>query len=490
MTSETFNVEDWEILTKDGYKPFKGIIENNDVESVKLYFDDGSDIICSNDHMFMTTKGKFREAQRCLYKKLKGFTKNRKVINIEYIGKQSLYDVVEVDGHQYITNDLVSHNCNMLMEFWASVYPIISSSKKSKIIMASTPKDTSGLFYKLYDDSCKGRNSWVNMKIVWNDVPGRDEAWRLETMNSLSDPALFNREFNCEFDEVGDAAIDHVAYEELRVYCREPLFELEDGCYKIWENPSPDRIYVAGVDVSEGIGKDYSVIQIIDITDPTSIQQVACYANNKIQPVHFTKKLREVLQNWGDPLACIERNGCGGGVVDNLRKDFNYVNIVNWGVREANIGTKKSAQLGMMCHTSTKNKAVGNYLYWVGTAKQVRFNDLQTVNEVRDFVRKKGGTHAAKAGSHDDRVMSLIWALMMLSDDLCDKFFEIVDKDMYHKPTIIRPMDYGIKYFYNPTSIYDNPDSREMLPTFLGSPIDGDPELDDLRSQGWKPYSG
>ncbi len=86
---------------------------------------------------------------------------------------------------------------NLLNEFWASVYPIISSSKKSKIIMASTPRDTSGIFYRLYDESVKGENNWAHMKVLWNEVPGRDEKWAKDTKSGMADPSLWKREFEC-----------------------------------------------------------------------------------------------------------------------------------------------------------------------------------------------------------------------------------------------------------------------------------------------------
>ena len=61
---------------------------------------------------------------------------------------RSGWDAVEVDEADWI-------DPGMLNEFWASVYPIISSSKKSKIVMCSTPRDTSGLFYKIYAGAVK-----------------------------------------------------------------------------------------------------------------------------------------------------------------------------------------------------------------------------------------------------------------------------------------------------------------------------------------------
>jgi phage terminase large subunit-like protein len=105
-------------------------------------------------------------------------------------GRGSSANLLFVDEMDFIEK-------NMLEEFWSSVYPIISASKKSKIIVASTPKDTSGLLYKLYDGSVKKTNNWVNMKVLWNDVPDRDEKWRNETINALGDVSMFKREFEC-----------------------------------------------------------------------------------------------------------------------------------------------------------------------------------------------------------------------------------------------------------------------------------------------------
>lgn len=109
-------------------------------------------------------------------------------------------------------NDIRGYNANLLVmdelaffpeeitsEFWAYAYPIIKSSNISKIIIASTPKQKSGLFYELYDGSVKGENNLANMKVLWNDVPGRDEQWKKFMIESLGDISIFEKEFNCEF---------------------------------------------------------------------------------------------------------------------------------------------------------------------------------------------------------------------------------------------------------------------------------------------------
>jgi len=398
-------------------------------------------------------------------------------------GRGSMANILFVDEADWIEP-------NMLNEFWASIYPIISSSTKSKIIMASTPRDTSGLFYKLYDGSVKGTNDWVHMRVLWNEVPGRDEKWKRQTMGSLSDMGMWKREFECVFDQVGESALDADLFDEMRRNTFDPMYVYDDGKYLLWEKPDPEKLYVAGVDISEGVGKDASVVQILDITEPRRIKQVAVYHNNKISPTEFTPKLREILQNWGDPLAMIERNSCGGQVVDNLKKDFNYDNIVNWGINK--IASRKSNQLGIVAHTNTKYDAVLNKRYWVNTKKAVQINDINTVLELKDFVRNENRTWSAKHGSHDDRVMSLAWALMILHEEIAPVYFDIIEKNENSKPEVIKSMDYGIKYFMNPVSIYTNEKDGvggDALPIFVSGNISSEnPEIDDLYYQGWKPY--
>lgn len=296
---------------------------------------------------------------------------------------------------------------------------------------------------------------------------------------------------NCEFDEVGESALDQELFDSMKKYTLQPLFVLDDGHYCLWEKPNEDRIYVAGVDISEGIGKDASVIQILDITEPRRIKQVAVYHNNKIPPTEFTPKLREILQHWGDPLAMIERNNCGGQVVDNLKREYNYESIVNWGAEK--VKNRVNSVLGVINHQNTKYHAVQNQRYLINSEKRVQINDINTVLELNDFIRGKHGKWEAKSGSHDDRVMSLIWALMILHEELAPIYFDVVEKDHNNKPLVIRSIDYGIRRYINPLSIYGNEANSyggDALPTIMGGYLEngGNPDLDELFNQGWRPY--
>lgn len=378
---------------------------------------------------------------------------------------------------------------SIMEDFWRSVWPTISRSKKSKVLIASTPNGTDNLFYKLYDGSMRGENSFVSSVIKWDDVPGRDEEWRKEQIKILGSIESFEQEFNCAFLQKGESSIDAEQFEKFKSMCSDPILSLDDGKYKIWRMPEENRIYVAGIDVSEGVGQDYSVIQILDITDLSNIEQVACYRNNVIDVPSFTTKAHEILAQWGKPLAMIERNNCGAQVVDNLYHIHKYENIVSYG---AAIAGRKKEQMGVIAHTNTKHKGVLNMRYWVNELESIRFNDINTISELKEFVRKANGSWSARGNNKDDCVMSLIWALMILENDanngICQRYFEIIDVDDNGKPKIIKPMDFGLKYYTRPSynvlksSAYDDMDA---MPISFGSKTMQNDDMEELQMAGW-----
>ena len=133
-----------------------------------------------------------------------------------------------------------------------------------------------------------------------------------------------------------------------------------------------------------------------------------------------------------------------------------------------------------------------NMRYWINELRAVKIRDINTLIELKGFVRYPNGTWAAKSGadSWDDRVMSLVWTLMILENELTEKYFEIAEVDENKKPLKLRPLDYGIKYFVNPTSIYSNEKNKDgFIPPPIILPSSGEKEfseIEDLESQGWK----
>jgi hypothetical protein len=82
-------------------------------------------------------------------------------------------------------------------EFFASVYPTISSGESTKLLMTSTPNGLNH-FWKTCKGAEEGTNGYEFVKVMWYDVPGRDEKWRKETIESLDhDEEKFNQEYCC-----------------------------------------------------------------------------------------------------------------------------------------------------------------------------------------------------------------------------------------------------------------------------------------------------
>ena len=82
-------------------------------------------------------------------------------------------------------------------QFWKSVFPVISSSKKSKIFIASTANGTNNLFYRIWSGAIEDKNGWGHDKILWNEIPGRDAMWKYDTMRTIGSEEAFSQEFEC-----------------------------------------------------------------------------------------------------------------------------------------------------------------------------------------------------------------------------------------------------------------------------------------------------
>lgn len=393
-----------------------------------------------------------------------------------------------------IIDEMAFIESHLVEEFWKSVFPIITSSKKSKVFVCSTSNGTDNLFYKIFDGAEKNENGWDYDVIKWHEIPGRDEKWAANTKQAIGSPEAWLQEFECVFLNSGESSIDEELFLEMSQKCDSPKILLEEGNYKIWEEPdtSGNRTYVAGVDVSEGVGVDASVIQILDITDIKDIKQVAVYHNRNIPPLEFSNKLHTILRNWGSPLALVERNNCGAQVVDRLAFDMGYEKVVSYGAKVSN---RVRPQMGMIAHTNTKYKGVMNMRYFINDMRAVTIRDIETLKELKNFVRYPNAVWKAKSGFHDDRVMSLMYSLYILEKELTERYFEILELDDHGKPCVIEPMDFGIAMFEDPTSIYTDfqvvgEHNSFLTPIVFGISNDNEQvaEMDWLEQEGWKQY--
>lgn len=390
-----------------------------------------------------------------------------------------------IDEFAFVEND---------EDFYNSVFPIISSSQSSKIIISSTPNGTENKYYQLVQDAEEKKGIYTLVKIHWSEIPGRGKKWAEMMKAGMASEEAWLQEFELVFLNTGDSAINDELFVKMEKAAGPPKFILEGGNYRIWEEPREDRVYVAGVDIAEGVGENASVIQILDITDLGNVIQVAEYWNNTISPAMFVHPLHKILEHWGKPLALIERNNCGAQVIDSLYERYEYPYIVDWGIEKAASSAKRKTyqRMGVISHTNVKYAGVSNMRYWVNDIRAVTINSKECVMELKNFVRMPNGTWAGKPGKLDDRVMSLVWALQILDTLCCQGFFTILEYDAYNKPKRIEPayLTYGFKEaIKNPlleVTTFETGGKVVVDAPIIGRPTEGNAEMRKLKSEGWK----
>lgn len=338
--------------------------------------------------------------------------------------------------------DEMAHCPNDLMkELWKSAIPIISSMKRSQIVVISTPNGTDNKFYELYEDSKKENSEWHLEVVNWWDVPNRDEEWKKKTIALMGSKEDFDQEYANVFHEPGKGIIDEEYLAQLKASCLDPVLVLDDGAYRIFKLPNPDSFYVIGVDVGEGIGRSNSVAQVLDVSNLQDIQQVAIFASNNINPFHLGTRLMGIIQDWGRPPILVENNNNGQQILDVLCQTHNYENVVSYHFEGFSKHYNNSNRFGIHNHTNTRYKGITNFRYWINSLKAVKFNDLETLLEIDNFIKLPNHTYSKKSDKYlDDRVFGLIWALFILDPSLVGKYFNILDLDDQGRPLKIFPI--------------------------------------------------
>jgi hypothetical protein len=353
--------------------------------------------------------------------------------------------------------DEMAHCPNDLMkELWKSAIPIISSMKRSQLVVISTPNGVDNKFYELVEQAKKPDSDWHLETVNWWDVPGRDERWKKEAMDAIGSKEDFDQEYGNVFHEKGKSAIDPEELERLKTQCKDPILVMDNGDYKIFTQPKEDSFYVIGVDVGEGIGRSNTVAQILDVSDLTKIEQVAVYASNTINPYNFGTRLMGVLEDWGRPPILIENNNNGQQVLDVLARTHNYENIVTYTFEGMSKHYNNENRLGVHNHTNTRYKGITNFRYWANSLRALKLNDLDTALELATFVRLPNFTFSKRSDKDlDDRVLALVWGLFLLDPSLATKYFNVTELDDQGRPLKIKPL-------------IDNTDLIKKSPIFEG----------------------
>lgn len=303
----------------------------------------------------------------------------------------------------------------MADEFMASVFPTISSGKKTRVIITSTPCGMNH-FYRMWEDAVDEATAtahdlqakYVRSTVLWNEVPGRDEQWGLDEKLRCGEER-FRQEYECEFIGSAVTLIDYRTLQHLHpdkpmAHPRIP----DDYQLRVYGRPlnpqqmeMDESVYIAALDTGYGMRQDYHVLQILYARSSTKLEQVLTLSSNSVTVEDFCAVSFALLRKYHFPALTIEYNGGSGALAyQTMTAALQYPNMVDY----------DSYFRGMYSTTTTKSQAVMLLKTYI-QKNYLIIHDEKTINELMSFTRPTKNTWGASGGNHDDHVTSLFWAV-------------------------------------------------------------------------------
>ena len=309
------------------------------------------------------------------------------------------FNYIMLDEFAFVPNNIAD-------EFFASVYPTISSGQTSKVVIVSTPKGMN-MYYKIWKDALAGRNPYKAIEVKWWEVPGRDAAWKEMTKKALGSDRLWLAEYECEFLGSEDTLILPNKLSSL-VY-DDPKLTTVDGL-NIYKEPEKGHIYTITVDTSRALGMDYHAFVVLDVTK-MPYQIVARFKNNVMPVMLVPSMLSSVGHKYNDAYILIEMNDTGQQVSDIMHEEMEYENLITttikgkkgqratgFGVGRVQYGVKMSNQIKKTGCLVLKEMVENDKILLI---------DFDVISELSTFVSQKA-SYGASEGYNDDLVSCLV----------------------------------------------------------------------------------
>lgn len=318
-------------------------------------------------------------------------------------------------------------------EFYLSTYPTITAGKTSQLVIVSTPKGMN-YFYELWNGAEKKTNNFVPVSVHWSEHPEHDEAWKQEQLSNLGAEG-FAQEFETDFIGSTGTLIGGPYLKVLVDETANVIAVTSKNHMDVFEEPQPGHKYVVTVDVSEGVGLDYSAFHVIDITE-FPYRQVAKYQNKNIHTLFYPEVIFNVANTYNKANILVEVNNVGTVVANSLFLDYEYENMLGSIIRNQRKGqelvaagmTSGKSRLGVEMTKSVKKIGCA-YLKHLIEDKKLVIQDSETVKELSTFI-KRLDSYQAEEGCHDDLVTPLVifsWACKQ------EMFLSLADIDIREK---------------------------------------------------------
>lgn len=440
-THKQFNK--FKVLTPNGFKVFNRVIKSKFNEGIKLSFENkeikvtkthlfrifkGDNINCANPEAYIKENNNlYIEAK---YLKVGDTIQNTKIIKIENILGE-FYDFVDVDGHEYICNGLINHNCNYIVvdeaafitqgfqDLKDSVFPTQAGLSRKKLILLSTANGKNH-FYEIWksagDNKENSENGYVKYFVNWENVPRfKSDGTRYTSVEFKTEQikanglVYFNQNYGCSFIGSSETLIQGHILNGFQI--KEPLDidKIGNSLINVYEEPIPGHKYILSADTSKN-GVDPTAFQIFDITD-LHFKQVAS-AQLFINHMELPELFVDYAGRFNQALILIENNeGSGQSVADHIKWTYEYENLYY----DVDKNGKRLKYPGCRTTKLTRLLMLGACQKFA-EAGLLTLCDEKTIKEFETFTLNKDGKYEAQFGFHDDLVMSTCLAFSIFSN--------------------------------------------------------------------------
>lgn len=332
------------------------------------------------------------------------------------------YSIILLDEFAFVPN-------NIAEDFFNSVYPTISSGKSTKVVVVSTPKGMN-MFYKMWKNAEKEKNSYVPIEVHWNEIPGRDQKFKEETIRNTSE-RQWMQEFECTFLGSEDTLISSAKLATM--VFDDPVNSSTEGL-DIFEEPKKDRIYIMCIDTCRAQGADYHAFTVVDVTE-MPYRVVAKFRNNEMPVLVYPTIIQKIGNYYNEAHVLVEINDVGSEVADILYQEMEYENVLlvsNRGKKGQKVdgGFGESGKVQYGVRTSYQIKKLGcSILKEMIEQDKLLIPDLDIISEFSTFI-SKGVSYEASEGYHDDLVDTLVLFSWLTTQSY---FREIIDIDTRKK---------------------------------------------------------
>lgn len=217
---------------------------------------------------------------------------------------------------------------------------------------------------------------------------------------------------NCEFIIYDETLVNPIMLTEMSGI--DPV--QKQGQVRWYSIPKKGNTYLVALDPSLGTGGDYAAIQVLELP---SMKQVAEWQHNKTPIQQQVKILNEITRYLVDDVGCAdtdvyystENNTIGEAILVTIA-EYGEENIKGIFLSEpVKQGTGRRYRKGFNTTNRNKLAACAKFKSLVEN-KKLHLASKPIISELKNFVAN-GSSYAAKAGEHDDLIMSMLLAVRM-----------------------------------------------------------------------------